>query len=75
MTTVFREKGHMVDLLRYRATFGERNVVEQIKSLIFFEAVLVIEITEAPQKRIIRSFNILLWQYLENKFKSEYHEP
>ena len=37
-------QGHVVDLKRYRATFGERNVTEQIKASIFLEAVLAIEI-------------------------------
>ena len=34
----------MVDLKKYRATSGERNVIEHIKAPIFLEAVLAIEI-------------------------------
>ena len=34
---------HMADLLRYRATSGERNSIEQIKAIIFLEAALATE--------------------------------
>ena len=34
----------MVDLQKYRGTFGERNFIERIKTAIFLEAVLAIEI-------------------------------
>ena len=37
-------QGHMVDLKRYRTTSRERNFIEQIKTLIFLEAVLAIDI-------------------------------
>ena len=33
----------MVDLERYRATSGEKNFIERIKTPIFLEAVLAIE--------------------------------
>ena len=33
----------MADLSRYRATSGERNIIERIKAPIFLEAVLAIE--------------------------------
>ena len=36
--------GPMVDLKRCRATSEERNFIEQIKALIFSDAVLAIEI-------------------------------
>ena len=39
----------MLDLQRYRATQGERNYIERIKSPIFLEALLAIEIMEEPQ--------------------------
>ena len=35
----------MVALLRYRATSGERNFIERIKTPVFLDAVLAIEIT------------------------------
>ena len=35
--------GFMVDLQRYRATSGEKNFLEKIKTPIFLEAVLVKE--------------------------------
>ena len=42
-------KGCMVGLWRRRATSGERNFMEQIKTPIFFETVLAIEImSELP---------------------------
>ena len=41
-------QGNMVDLKRYR-TSGERNVIEKIKALIFWGAVLAIEIMQEPK--------------------------
>ena len=42
----------MVDLKRYRATSGERKFIEQIKALIFLEAVLAIKIMYEPQSNL-----------------------
>ena len=39
----YRMQGHMIDLKRYRKTYGEINFIEQIKAPIFLEAVLAIE--------------------------------
>ena len=41
----------MVNLLRYRATSGEGNFIEQIKAPIFFEAVLAIEMMQHDESQ------------------------
>ena len=49
--------GHMIDLLRYRPTSGERNFIERIKALIFLDAVLAIEIMYEPQSNLEERVN------------------
>ena len=45
-------QGRMADLLRYRATSGERNFIERIKASIFLEAVLAIDVMQDPQSNL-----------------------
>ena len=47
----------MVDLQRYRATSGERKLIEQIKSPIFLEAVSATEIILEPQPNLEEKVN------------------
>ena len=49
--------GCMVHLLRYRATSGERNFIEQIKAPIFLEVVLAKEIMLEPQSNLEKKVN------------------
>ena len=46
----------MVDLLRYRATSGERNI-ERMKAPIFLEAVLGIQVMLEPQSSLEEKIN------------------
>ena len=45
-------QGRTLDLKRYRATSGERNVVERINAPIFLEAILAIETLQEPQSNL-----------------------
>ena len=47
----------MADLKRYRATSGERNLIERIKAPIFLEEVLAIEIMLEPQSNLEEKVN------------------
>ena len=49
--------GHRVDLQRYRAFSEERKFIERIKTLIFLQAVLAIEIMEDPQSNLEEKVN------------------
>ena len=42
----------MADLKRYRATSGERNLIERIKAPIFLEEVLAIEIMLELEEKV-----------------------
>ena len=42
-------QGHKVDLLRYRATSGEKNFIEKIKAPIYLEAVLARKTMQEPK--------------------------
>ena len=59
----------MVNLLRYRATSGEGNFIEQIKAPIFFEAVLAIEMMQhdEPQSNLEEKVSLSI---LKNDFSS-----
>ena len=47
----------MADLKRYRATSGERHLIERIKAPIFLEEVLAIEIMLEPQSNLEEKVN------------------
>ena len=47
----------MADLKRYRATSGERNLIERIKAPIFLEEVLAIEIMLEPLSNLEEKVN------------------
>ena len=49
--------GCMEDFQRYRATSGERNFIEQIKTSIFFEEFLAIKVMYEPQSNLEEKVN------------------
>ena len=62
----------MVNLLRYRATSGERIFIEQIKALIFLEAISAIQIMQEPQSNLEEKLNPSI---LKDDFSSRTDPP